>query len=83
MKKQADELADRCIQNNALSDRRKSNFWCIKGDIHDDEKYYQKAWELSNYRNGRAMRSLGALLVHKKRYDEAADAFKKGMHATF
>jgi len=77
MEKQADELADKCLEKD-FSDSRKSKFWCIKGDIHNSEEYYEKAWELSNERNARAMRSLGALLIHRKRYDAAADAFQKG-----
>lgn len=78
MTKQANELADECLAKD-ISNSRKANFWCIKGDIHDSEEHYKKAWELSNQRNARAMRSLGALLIHKKRYEEAAKAFKNGM----
>lgn len=76
MNKQAEEKADECLAREDFSDIRKAAFWCIKGDIHDNEEFYNKAWELSKHRNARSMRSLGALLVHKKRYEEAADAFQ-------
>ena len=78
MNKQAEELAEKCLARSDFDEARKSNFWCIKGDIHDDESFYQKAWELSRGRNAKSMRSLGALLVHRKKYEEAADAFAKG-----
>jgi hypothetical protein len=80
MNKQAEEKADECLAREDFSDIRKAAFWCIKGDIHDNEEFYNKAWELSKHRNARSMRSLGALLVHKKRYEEAADAFQLGKY---
>ena len=78
MAKQADELADKCLARQDFSDSRIANFWCIKGDIHDSEDFYRKAWSISKERNARSMRSLGALLIHKKKYEEASDAFKLG-----
>ena len=83
MNKQAEELADNCLNRSDFDDARKANFWCIKGDIKDDESFYQKAWELSRGRNAKSMRSLGALLVHRKKYEEAADAFGKGKKLKF
>lgn len=79
MNKQAEELADKCIAREDFDDLRKANFWCIKGDIHNSVEFYETAWELSNKRHARSMRSLGALFVHLKRYDEAAAALKNAL----
>jgi tetratricopeptide (TPR) repeat protein len=79
MNKQAEELADKCIAREDFDDLRKANFWCIKGDIHNSVEYYETAWELSNKMHARSMRSLGALFVHLKRYDEAAAALKNAL----
>jgi len=79
MNKQAEELADECIAREDFDDLRKANFWCIKGDIHNSVEFYETAWELSNKRHARSMRSLGALFVHLKRYDEAAAALKNAL----
>lgn len=79
MNKQAEELADKCIARDDFDDLRKANFWCIKGDIHNSVEFYETAWELSNKRHARSMRSLGALFVHLKRYDEAASALRNAL----
>lgn len=78
MNTKAEELANKCLEMD-IDDARKANFWCIKGDLNDSIEFYQKGWEMSKKRHARSMRSMGALLVHLKRYEEAADAFKSAL----
>ena len=74
----ARKLAEEKLEEADISDLQRADYWCVLGDINNDEEAYQKAWRLSNERHARSMRSLGTLLVHKKRHSEAADAFHKG-----
>lgn len=63
--------------------------FCILGDIvassqdpNSDEKaqrYYNRAWTVSNARYARAQRSLGRWFAQRKRYPEAAGAYRKAL----
>ncbi|KAL5373275.1 hypothetical protein DPSP01_012847 [Paraphaeosphaeria sporulosa] len=50
--------------------------YCILGDIDADVAMYQKAWEVSGKRYGRAQRSLGQRYFSRKEYAEAAEAYE-------
>ncbi|KAI1474897.1 hypothetical protein F4774DRAFT_399096 [Daldinia eschscholtzii] len=50
--------------------------FCILGDIEDDPKHYQRAWEISNRRFARAQRSLGELYLRKQEWEKAREAYK-------
>ena len=75
---EAEKLAKEHIEADSISPLEKADYLCVLGDIYNDEEYYNKAWRISKGRHGRSMRSLGTLLVHKKRHREAAEAFSKG-----
>ncbi|KAI1371418.1 hypothetical protein F4677DRAFT_457144 [Hypoxylon crocopeplum] len=49
--------------------------FCILGDIEDDPRHYQRAWEISSRRFARAQRSLGELHLRKQEWKEARDAY--------
>jgi len=55
--------------------------WCALGDIeeHRQLECYEKAWELSEHRNARAMRSLGRYYFSKANLDKAVECFKKAL----
>ncbi|KAI1643111.1 uncharacterized protein F4817DRAFT_350968 [Daldinia loculata] len=50
--------------------------FCILGDIEDDPKHYQRAWDVSNRRFSRAQRSLGELYLRTQKWEEAREAYK-------
>ncbi|KAI2602174.1 hypothetical protein GGR54DRAFT_533876 [Hypoxylon sp. NC1633] len=49
--------------------------FCILGDIENDPRHYQRAWEISNWRFARAQRSLGEFHLRKQEWKEARDAY--------
>lgn len=49
---------------------------CLLGDLKRKDEYYQKAWELSNHKNARSMRSLGAMKFQRGQIDEAIECLK-------
>ncbi|KAI2468514.1 hypothetical protein F4781DRAFT_397968 [Annulohypoxylon bovei var. microspora] len=49
--------------------------FCILGDIENEPRHYQRAWEISNRRYARAQRSLGELHLQKQEWKEARDAY--------
>ena len=76
---EAKKIAEERINSENISNLEKADFYCILGDIENEEEFYKKAWRISKGRHARAMRSLGTLLVHRKRHAEAASAFEKGI----
>ncbi|PYH93305.1 hypothetical protein BO71DRAFT_256450, partial [Aspergillus ellipticus CBS 707.79] len=55
---------------------------CILGDIGTDPAMYERAWEVSNQRYGRAQRSLARhyLTLKPPALDKAEDAYLKSLH---
>jgi len=47
-----------------------------KGDMTGEGKYYQEAWEMSEFKNARAARSLGRLRLRDGHLEEAAKYFE-------
>ncbi|TPX46005.1 hypothetical protein SeMB42_g03828, partial [Synchytrium endobioticum] len=52
---------------------------CILGDIRKDPSYYQQAWEVSDYRFARAMRSLGAHHFSRKAWRESVECYHRAL----
>lgn len=50
--------------------------WCILGDMESEPKHYERAWEISNHRYGRAQKSLGELYLQQKEWEKANKAYK-------
>lgn len=55
---------------------------CILGDIDKDEKFYERAWEVSGHRYSRAQRSLARhyLALTPPELEKAEDAYRKSLH---
>jgi hypothetical protein len=68
--------ADKLVREQ-LAIKEKPLLWCYLGDIHNDEQYYLKSWELSNGHFGRAQRSLAYLYLHKREVRNAQDILLK------
>lgn len=52
---------------------------CILGDIDNDPKLYERAWEISKSRFARAQKSLGEYYLQQKDIVKARDAYKKAI----
>ncbi|KAI1860884.1 uncharacterized protein JN550_011199 [Neoarthrinium moseri] len=50
--------------------------WCILGDMENNPEHYQRAWEISNRRFGRAQKSLGELYLQQKDWAKAREAYR-------
>ncbi|KAI1002006.1 hypothetical protein K3495_g6195 [Podosphaera aphanis] len=50
-------------------------YWCILGDLDNDPKCWQYAWEISKYRYARAQRSLGEYFIKSGDLVQARDAY--------
>lgn len=53
--------------------------YCLLGDALDEKRWYEKAWEFSNGRSGRAQRHLGCYYFSKKKYEEAIPHLEKSL----
>ncbi|ERT00570.1 hypothetical protein HMPREF1624_03944 [Sporothrix schenckii ATCC 58251] len=55
--------------------------FCILGEIENEPKYYERAWDLSNGRYSRAQHSLGEHYLQLQEWEKALDAYKKAVSA--
>lgn len=53
------------------------NLMCLIGEMNRDEKWFQKAWDESNGRCGKAMRNLGRFYFFENKFKEAIECFEK------
>jgi tetratricopeptide (TPR) repeat protein len=53
--------------------------WCLLGDVQSETTHYKKAWELSNQRYSRAMRSLGARYFHTQDWNLAIECYENAL----
>ncbi|KAL1904388.1 hypothetical protein Sste5344_009888 [Sporothrix stenoceras] len=55
--------------------------FCILGEIENEPKHYDRAWDLSKGRYSRAQRSLGEHYLQQQEWEKALDAYKKAVLA--
>ncbi|KAJ8725891.1 hypothetical protein PYW08_004074 [Mythimna loreyi] len=53
--------------------------YCLLGDATDEIKWYEKAWEFSNYKSSRAQRHWGNFLYEHKEYEQCIPHFEKSV----
>lgn len=53
--------------------------FCILGDIENEPKHYERAWEISKRRYARAQKSLGEYYLQHKEWNEAREAYRKAV----
>ena len=56
---------------------RQANLVCLLGDIKKEGIYYERAWEESNYKCARAMRSLGKMRFYEGKFEESIICYNK------
>ena len=59
--------------------KRTPKMLCVLGDLKKDPELYKEAWELSNHRSVRAIRSIGRDFFNKKQYDQSLEAYRKAV----
>ena len=52
---------------------------CILGDLRSDPSLYEQAWEKSNHRFARAMRSLGAYYFKRNEFEKSIESYEKAL----
>ncbi|GJQ15660.1 hypothetical protein GpartN1_g7451.t1 [Galdieria partita] len=57
----------------------RARLYCILGDLTRDERHYKEAWNVSNKRFARAMRSLGKLYVRNHQWELAIESFLEAL----
>ncbi|RKU42372.1 hypothetical protein DL546_002169 [Coniochaeta pulveracea] len=53
--------------------------FCILGDIENDPKHYERAWDISKQRYARAQKSLGEWYLQHKEWNDAREAYRKAV----
>lgn len=66
---------------NKLLDKEPNSpkLYCLLGDLKKDPKYWEKAWDVSNHRYARAMRSLGAYYFRVGDFEKSVDCYDKAL----
>lgn len=65
----------------AMDRAREAKLWCLWGEMEPEhaEKHYLKAWEVSEQKSGRAVRSLGGFYFAREDYEKSIDALQKAV----
>ncbi|XP_057315492.1 tetratricopeptide repeat protein 27-like [Hydractinia symbiolongicarpus] len=66
-----------------LTKRESATLWNLLGDATLDKQYYEKAWEVSKYRNARSQRSIGLHHLRKREFNEAIPYFEKSLELNY
>ncbi|KAI8613078.1 hypothetical protein BC830DRAFT_1133906 [Chytriomyces sp. MP71] len=69
--KQAEDL----VRKQLEQDPRSPKLHCLLGDVTQEKKYYYDAWEISEGRYSRAMRSLGAIYFRIGNFAESVKCY--------
>lgn len=67
------------VIQSELKKKETVELYCLLGDALDDKSWYERAWELSNERSGRAQRHLGCYYFAKKEYEKAIEHLEKSI----
>ncbi|VDQ01578.1 unnamed protein product [Trichobilharzia regenti] len=58
------EKAEEVIRSRLNAGDESADLYCALGDVTNDRQYYLKAWDVSNHKSARAMRSLAVVYMY-------------------
>ncbi|GFG34972.1 hypothetical protein Cfor_09317, partial [Coptotermes formosanus] len=67
------------IIQQELDKKETVKLWCLLGDATDDPLCYEKAWELSGHKSGRAQRHWALYYFNKKQYAKSILHFRESL----
>ena len=73
---QAVEMAEAHMANAKVMN---FNMLCLMGEMKKDHTYWERAWEESGHKCGKAMRNLGRYYFFENNYEKAIECFEKGL----
>mmetsp|Transcript_32157 Transcript_32157/g.49179 ORF Transcript_32157/g.49179 Transcript_32157/m.49179 type:complete len:251 (-) Transcript_32157:526-1278(-) len=56
---------------------KKYDLMCLMGEMKRDHTWFERAWEESNHRCSKAMRSLGQYYFYEQKFDKSVECFQK------
>ncbi|KAF7261152.1 hypothetical protein EG68_01897 [Paragonimus skrjabini miyazakii] len=74
------EKAEELIRAQLDSGNQSPELYCALGDVTNNRVYYVQAWDVSEHRSARAMRSLAIVHMYiDKDYEKAIECFEKSL----
>jgi tetratricopeptide (TPR) repeat protein len=73
--KKAEELIQKLLEQTPESPK----LWCLLGDVQGNINHFQKAWDISNHKYSRAMRSLGARYFQLQEWQKSIDCYEQAL----
>lgn len=73
---QAVEMAEKHMETAKV---KNFNMLCLMGEMKSDHTYWERAWEESKGRCGKAMRNLGKYWFYEKNFEKAIECYELGL----
>ncbi|KER29522.1 hypothetical protein T265_03894 [Opisthorchis viverrini] len=74
------EKAEEVIREQLAAGDQSPELYCALGDVTNNREHYLTAWEVSDRRSARAMRSLAVVFMYvDKDYEKAMECFEKSL----
>ncbi|KAI9013246.1 hypothetical protein BC832DRAFT_549110 [Gaertneriomyces semiglobifer] len=71
--------AEALVEERLKVQPKSAKLYCVMGDLKSDPSYYEKAWQVSEGRYARAMRSLGGYYFKKQEWVKAIECYHRAL----